>query len=76
MLLTAYEKQMQMDANMTVAIVFRRWITQLSNQRFGMSLGCLSELVIPGVTWTVGISRWRHSVRLILLRENWAPPVT
>lgn len=30
-----------------------------------MSLEYLSELVIPRVTWTVGISCCRHSVRLI-----------
>lgn len=55
MALTAREKQMQMDANMTVSVVFRRWITQLSNQWVGLSLEDLSELVIARVTWTEGI---------------------
>lgn len=68
MLLTAYEKQMQMDANMAVSIFFRRWITELSNQWFGISLGCLSELVIPRVTWTVSIGGCSHSERLIHFR--------
>lgn len=63
--LGACEKQMQMDANMTVSTVFRRWITSLSHQWFTMSLEYLSELFIALVTWTVGISCCGNSVRLI-----------
>lgn len=53
MALTVYEKQMQMDAALSIA--FGRWITQLSNQGVGLTLEDLSELVIARVTWTKGI---------------------
>lgn len=53
--LTACEKQTLMDANTSLGIVFRRWITQLSNQWVSLSLRDLSELVMARVTWTEDI---------------------
>lgn len=55
MALTAYEKQMLMDANTSLGIVFKRWITLLSNQWVSLSLRDLSELVTARVTWTEDI---------------------